>query len=101
MNVFYLGSFSEHIRSIDLFSKRFRSVGFCSERSFDRIFLFLLVFGQGSICEYFIYSLVPGFQTSTSFTPVVQIQRNQRPRLRYNLLYPVKQLKHVFDKFKI
>ena len=71
-----------------------------SERSFDRIFLFLLVFGQGPICDDFIYRLAPNLQTIATFQPFVQIQRNQRPLLRYDSLYPVKQLKHVFECLK-
>ena len=45
----------------------------------------------------FIYILAPSFQTLTTFYSFVQIQRNQRPLLRYDPLYPVKQLKHVFE----
>ena len=52
------------------------------------------------MCDDFIYRLVPLFQTTTSFYSFVQIQRNQRPRLRYDPLYPVKQLKHVFENLK-
>ena len=48
----------------------------------------------------FIYNLAPGDQTITSFYPFIQIQRNQRPPLCYDSLYPVKQLKHVFESLK-
>ena len=60
-------------------------------------FIFFLVSVQGPIREYFLYRLAPGFQTTTTFYSFVQIQRNQRPLLRYDLLYPVKQLKNVFE----
>ena len=63
-------------------------------------FLFPFNFGQGPIREDFIYSLVLDFQTLTTFCSLVQIQRNQRSRLRYDLLYPVIQLKHVFEILK-
>ena len=65
------------------------------------VFSFSVNLGQGPIREDFIYRLVPDFQTSITFYSFVQIQRNQRPLLRYDLLYPVKQLKHVFESFKI
>ena len=48
----------------------------------------------------FIYRLAPIFQTTTAFQPFIQIQRNQRPLLRYDPLYPVIQLKHVFESLK-
>ena len=35
-----------------------------------------------------------------TFYSLVQIQRNQRPLLRYDLLYPVIHLKHVFEILK-
>ena len=69
-----------------------RSIGFL---------FFLSNFGKGPIREDFIYKLVPDFQMTITFYSLVQIQRNQRSRLRYDLLYPVTQLKHVFEKFKI
>ena len=65
-----------------------RSIGF---------FFFFLIFSQGPICDDFIYRLVPDFQTITTFYSFVQIQQNRRPLLRYDPLYPVKQLKHVFE----
>ena len=49
----------------------------------------------------FLYSLVPELQTIITFHSFVQIQWNQRSRLRYDLLYPVIQLKQVFENFKI
>ena len=48
----------------------------------------------------FIYKLAPVFQTTTTFQPFIQIQRNQRPPLCYDSLYPDKQLKHVFERLK-
>ena len=48
----------------------------------------------------FIYNLAPGDQTLTTFYSFIQIQRNQRPLLRYDPLYLVKQLKHVFESLK-
>ena len=48
----------------------------------------------------FLYSLVPELQSITTFYSLVQIQRNQRPRLRYDSLYPVIQLKHVSEILK-
>ena len=78
-----------------------RWLGLENERSLFSPFLFLLVLRQGPIRKYFICRLTPGFQMTTSFYSFVQIQRNQRPRLRYDPLYPVKQLKHVFESFKI
>ena len=56
--------------------------------------------GQGPIHEYLIYRLAPGVQTVTTFCSLVQIQRNQRPLLRYDPLYPVIQLKRVFESLK-
>ena len=88
-------------RCLSLRSEPIRSLACGSERSFGRIFLFLFNFGQGPIRDKLIHSLVPVLQTLITFTPFVQIQRNQRSRLRYDLLYPVKQLKYVFEKFKI
>ena len=64
-------------------------------------FLISVYFGQGSDCEYFIYRLVPVLKTITTFCSLVGIQRNQRSLLRYDPLYPDKQLKHVFDNLKI
>ena len=61
---------------------------------------FLFIFHQGPICEDFIYRLAHDLQTSTTFYSFIQIQRNQRPLLRYDPLYPVIQLKHVFEIFK-
>ena len=90
MNAFCLGSFTEHFRSVDLFS----------ERSFGRIFLFLLFSGQGPMHEYFIYRLVHVLQTTSTFYSLVQIQQNQCPLLRYDPLYTVKQLKHIFESLK-
>ena len=90
MNAFCLGSFSEHFRSVDLFS----------EHSFGRIFLFLLNFGQGPIREYFIYKLVPDLQTFATFRSFVQIQWNQRPLLRYDPLYPDNQHKYCLKALK-
>ena len=84
-------------------SERFRSVGLCSERSFDRIFLlfsFSVIFGQGPMCEYFIYRSAPDFQTITTFCSLVGIRQNQCPHLRYDPLYPVIQVKHVFEILK-
>ena len=77
-----------------------RWLGLENERSLFSPFLFLLVLRQGPICKYFICRLAPGFQMITTFYSFVQIQRNQRPRLRYAPLYPVKQLKHVFENLK-
>ena len=48
----------------------------------------------------FIYRLAPGFQTTATFQPFIQIQRNQRPLLCYDLLYLVIQLKQVFEGLK-
>ena len=48
----------------------------------------------------FLYRSAPGFQTITTFYSLVQIQRNQRPILRCDPLYPVIQLKHVFESLK-
>ena len=76
-------------------------LGFGSERSLFSFSFFCLFFCQGPIYDDFIYSLVPVLQTVTTFCSFVQIQRNQRPLLRYDPLYPVKQLKHVFESFKI
>ena len=64
------------------------------------IFLFILVFSQGPIRDKFLHRLVPVLQMTTSFYSFIQIRRNQRPPLRYDLLYPVKQLKHVFESLK-
>ena len=75
-------------------------LGLENERSLFSPFLFLLVLRQRPIRKYFICRLAPGFQMITTFQPFVQIQRNQRPRLRYDLLYPVIQLKHVFEILK-
>ena len=68
-----------------------RSIGF---------FFFLSNFVQGPIREYFIYTLIPNLQTFVTFHSFVQIQRNQRPLLRYDPLYPVKQLEHGFENLK-
>ena len=51
--------------------------------------------------ELVSYRLALDFQTFVTFHSFVQIQRNQCPLLRYDLLYPDKQLKHVFENFKI
>ena len=61
----------------------------------------MLVFRQGPICDDFIYSLVPVLQTVITFYSFIQIQWNQRPLLRYDPLFPAKQLKHVFESLKI
>ena len=71
---------------------------FCSlpirnERSLGRVFFLLLDFGQGPIREYFIHKLAPNLQTLTTFYSFIQIQRNQRPLVRYDPLYPVINLK--------
>ena len=66
-------------------------------RSGEFFFSFLFNFGQGLIHEYFIYKLVPDLQTFATFRSFVQMQRNQRPLLRYDLLYPDNQLEHVFE----
>ena len=63
-------------------------------------FFFFLVFDQGPIRDKFSYRLVPLLQTITTFYPFIQIERNQRPLLLYDLLYPVKQLKLVFEILK-
>ena len=66
------------------------------------LFFFLFLnFGQGPIREDFIYRLVPDFEMTITFYSLVQIQRNKRPLLRYEPLYPLIQLKHVFENFKI
>ena len=91
MNVFCLARSSE----------RFRSLAFGSERSLGRVFFLLIDSSHGPISEYFIYRLAPGFQTTASFYSFNQIQQNQHPLLRYDLHYPVKQLKHVFESSKI
>ena len=36
----------------------------------------------------------------TTYCPLIQIQRNHRPLLRYDPLNPVIQLKHVFEILK-
>ena len=77
-----------------------RLVLLASVRLID-FFLFLFNFGQGPIREYFLCRSAPGFQTTITFYSLVQIQRNQRPRLRYDPLYPLIQLKRVFESFKI
>ena len=64
------------------------------------VFSFSGYLRQGPSCSCFIYKLVPDFQTITNFYSFVQIQRNQRPLLRYDLLYPVNQLKHVLKSLK-
>ena len=90
-----------NVHCLTLHSERIRLLAFGNERSlFSFSFLFLLFFGQGPIREYFIHRLVPNFQTLTTFCPFIKIQRNQRPLLRYDLLYPVNQLKHVFESLK-
>ena len=68
-----------------------RSIGFL---------FFLSNFGKGPIREYYIYRLVPILYSITTSRPFVQIQRNQRPLLRYDPLYPVIQIKHVFESLK-
>ena len=85
---------------LDLEQTVFRPLAFVSERSLFRVFLFLLIFSQGPIREYFIHRLAPGFQTTTTFCSLIQIQRNQCPLLRYDPLYPVIQLKHVSESLK-
>ena len=70
-----------------------------SERSLDSFLYF--IFSQGPVSSYYFYRLVPNLKTITSFCSLAQIQRNQRPLLRDDLLYPVKQLKHVFESLKI
>ena len=61
---------------------------------------FFLFYGQGPIRDYFYCRLAHDLQTLATFYLFAQIQRNQRPRLRYDLLYPVIQPKHVFESFK-
>ena len=63
-------------------------------------FSFSVTFGQGPVCEYFIYRLAPGLQTLTTFRSFVQIRRNQCPLLRYDPIYPVIQLKDVSESLK-
>ena len=87
MNVFCLVVPSERIRSLVLFSERSYFFCFCFR-------------GQGPRCNYLFYSLAPDFQTITTFCSFIQIQRNQRPLVRYDPLYPVKQHKHVFEILK-
>ena len=65
------------------------------------VFSFSVYLRQGPIHNYYFYRLVPDIATLVTFCSLVQIQRNQRPLLRYDPLYPVIQLKHVFEKFKI
>ena len=83
-----------------IYLENVRGLGLENERSLFSFFLFLFIFRQGLICDDFIYSLVPVLQTVTTFYSFVQIQRNQRPRLRYDPLYPVIQLTHVFEILK-
>ena len=71
------------------------------ERLLFSLFSFSASFSEGPIRGYLFFSLAPNLKTITTFYSLVQIQRNQHPRLRYDLLYPVIQLKHVFEKFKI
>ena len=56
--------------------------------------------GRGPIRDDFIYRLVLDFKTIITFYSLVQIQRNQCPLLHYDPLYPVKQLKHIFESLK-
>ena len=78
----------------------FRSLDSRSERSLFN-FPFLFNFCQGPIRSFIFYRLVPLFQTITTSCQFIQIQRNQRPLLRYDPLFPVKQLKHAFESIKI
>ena len=52
------------------------------------------------VANKFSYNLAPGFQMITTFCSFIQIERNQRPLLRYDPLYPEIQLKHVFEILK-
>ena len=65
------------------------------------VLFFSVISARDRIREYFIHRLVPNFQTLTIFCLFVQIQQNQRPPLRYDLHFPVKQLKHVFESLKL
>ena len=82
-----------------LCSERVRSLAFGSERSLFSFSFFFLISARDPSVIFF--SLAPGFQTLTTFTPFIEIQRNQRLLLRYDPLYPYNQLKHVFEIFKI
>ena len=64
------------------------------------VFTFSVYLRQGPICNYYFYRLVPDLATLVTFCSLVQIQRNQYPLHRYEPLYPVKQLKHVFEILK-
>ena len=55
---------------------------------------------QGPSSKYFSYKLAPNLQTLTTFCSFIQIQRNQRPLLCYDSLYPENQLKHVLQSLK-
>ena len=78
----------------------FRLIGFCSERSLYSLFLLFYFSARDLVVVVLFYSLVPNFQTTITFCSLVGIQRNQRSRLRYDLVYPVKQLKHVLKSLK-
>ena len=75
-----------------------RQILLASVRSIDFYFFFLI--SARDLSVMISYRFVPRFQTTTTFTLFIQIQRNQRPCLHYDPLYRVKQLKHVFESLK-
>ena len=64
------------------------------------VFSFSVYLRQGPSCSYFIYKLVPDFQTFVTSRSLFQIQRNQHPLICFDPLYPDNQLKHVFESLK-